>query len=44
LIEILKMFDYLHSIIVIISATGISVSLLLLLLVVRLKCPGLIMT
>ena len=33
-----------HNIIAIISATGILVSLLLLLLVVRLKCPGLIMT
>lgn len=39
------MISQVQNIIVIISAIGISVSLLLLLLgVVRLKCPGLIMT
>ena len=38
------MMDFSNNIIAIISATGILVSLLLLLLVVRLKCPGLIMT
>jgi hypothetical protein len=38
------MTDYYHNIIVVISARGIHLSLLLVLLVVRLKYPGLIMT
>jgi hypothetical protein len=38
------MIDFLNNINVIINATGIVLPLLLLVLVVRLKCPGLIMT
>ncbi len=38
------MIDFSQNIIVVITATGIILSLLLLILGVKLKCPGLIMT
>ncbi len=38
------MIDFAHNIIVIITATGTLISLLLVLLGVKPKCPGLIMT
>ena len=40
----LIMISLTHNIVVVISATGTLLSLLLLLLVLRPKCPGLIMT